>query len=147
MYNRYIDLDPVLKRKSLFLFGPRQTGKSTLPKTRYPNALYINLLVARDYQAYLSNPSRLQEVVGYYLDSKKHENLIIIDEIQKIPILLDEVHSLIETHKKLRFILTGSSARKLRRGGANLLGGRASWLRLHPLCFSELKEKQKKRLD
>ncbi len=141
MYKRYINLNSVLSRKSLFLLGPRQTGKSTLLKSQYKTALYINLLKNSEYQKYLQNPDRLQEIVTYFIENSS-EKLIIIDEIQKIPALLDEVHDLIESNKSLRFILTGSSARKLKRGGANLLGGRASWLNFYPLCFPELGEKK-----
>lgn len=137
MYRRIINFDSILKRKSLFLFGPRQTGKSTLLKKRYPDALYINLLLYKEYERYIRNPGRIWETIRYY-KNQNNQNLIIIDEVQKIPSLLDEIHELIEEDKDLRFILTGSSARKLKRGGANLLGGRASWKSLHPLAFTEI---------
>ena len=137
MYKRTLDLSGTLKRKSLFLLGPRQTGKSTYLKTFYPKALYINLLKYSEFQKYSVNPGVLTEVVNYSKENSDG-NLVIIDEIQKIPELLDGVHDLIESDKKLRFILTGSSARKLKRGGVNLLGGRASWFHMHPLCFPEL---------
>ena len=137
MYSRILDLDETLKRKSLFLLGPRQTGKSTLLKSKYPDALYINLLLNKEFQIYINNPSKLSEVVLYHFQENK-QKLVIIDEIQKIPALLDEVHQLIEQEKSIRFILTGSSARKLKRSGANLLGGRASMYYLFPLCYPEL---------
>ncbi len=137
MYQRIIDLRPTLKRKSLFLLGPRQTGKSTYLKSHFPKALYINLLKSSEFQTYSGNPGRLAEVVQYFTEHHQ-ERIVIIDEIQKVPALLDEVHELIETHKSLRFILTGSSARKLKSSGANLLGGRASRFHLYPLCYPEL---------
>lgn len=142
MYSRALNLEPVLKRKSLFLLGPRQTGKSTYLKKNYPNALYIDLLDNREFLSLRRNPSLLREKIDYYL--KKSKNfLVIIDEIQKIPELLNEVHLLIEQNKKLRFILTGSSARKLKHGGANLLGGRASWVHFYGLVFSEIVKSKK----
>lgn len=142
MYERKVNFQETLRRKSIFLFGPRQTGKSTLLKKRYPDALYINLLKNKDYQNFLRNPDRLEEVTRAYLENSKLPiPIVIIDEIQKIPALLDEVHHLIEEYKKIRFILTGSSARKLKRNGANLLGGRASWYHLHPLVYSEMGSK------
>lgn len=139
MFRRYLDISGVLGRKSLFLFGPRQTGKSTYLQRQFPDALYINLLKNSEYQDFLNNPSRLENLVTYFIKNSK-SRIIIVDEVQKHPILLDEVHQLIETHKDLRFILTGSSARKLKRGGANLLGGRASWFEFFPLCYAELGE-------
>ncbi len=138
MYKRILNLDEILKRKSLFLFGPRQTGKSTYLKNKYPEALYINLLRLKEYQQFQRNSSLLSEVVESYIESENTIGLVIIDEIQKIPELLDEVHHLIEKNKTLRFILTGSSARKLKLKGVNLLGGRASWCQMHPLCFPEI---------
>jgi predicted AAA+ superfamily ATPase len=138
MYKRKLELNNIIKRKSLFLFGPRQTGKSTLLKNLYPNSLLINLLSATEFMAYTKDPSLLSENVNYYVSQSPDNYLIIIDEIQKIPILLDEVHLLIESNKKIRFILTGSSSRKLKRAGVNLLGGRASLRKLFTLCYSEL---------
>lgn len=136
-YQRLIDLNPILKRKSIFLFGPRQTGKSTLLTERYPQALVIDLLNRSTYQQYARNLGYFVDNVRYAVENQ-NQKLIIVDEVQKLPELLDEVHSLIESYKDLRFILTGSSARKLKREGANLLGGRASWLHLHPLVSKEI---------
>lgn len=141
MYKRILNLKSTLLRKSLFLLGPRQTGKSTFLRENYPDALYLNLLKNTEFQQYSKNPSRLQEVVRYFMDNSE-QRIVVIDEVQKIPELLDEVHDLIESHKNLRFILTGSSARKLKRGGVNLLGGRASRFYMHPLCYPELGTKQ-----
>ena len=133
--DRLIDIEGILRRKSLFLFGPRQSGKTTLLKGAFPDAIYFDLLDI-DVQRALSLNPRLIEERGLGADS----TLFIVDEIQKMPELLDEVHRLIEKHKTWRFILTGSSARKLRRKGVNLLGGRAAQLRLHPLTLKELSD-------
>jgi predicted AAA+ superfamily ATPase len=137
MFSRILDFSKVLERKSLFLLGPRQTGKSTYLKARYPEALYINLLKSSEYQNYLKDPNFIYKNIKYFTETSS-SRIVIIDEIQKIPHLLNDVHNLIEEDKSLRFILTGSSARKLKRGGANLLGGRASWIHFHPLCYPEL---------
>lgn len=137
MYKRELDLSSTLARKSLFLLGPRQTGKSTYLRKTYPNALYINLLKNSVYQTYSKKPQQLQETIHYFVENSP-ERIVIIDEIQKIPELLDEVHDLIESDKSLRFILTGSSARKLKKSGVNLLGGRASRFHFYPLCYPEL---------
>ena len=125
------------KSKSYFLFGPRQTGKSTFVKSFITRKdLYIDLLPQKNFLNYAKNPGRVREEILAHL--KQYDNpLCIIDEIQKIPALLDEVHELIES-KGIRFILTGSSARKLRRGGANLLAGRAYTYHLFPLTFTEI---------
>jgi predicted AAA+ superfamily ATPase len=132
-----LEIDSALKRKSVFLLGPRQTGKSTFLKAIYPKALYVNLLRDKEYQSYMKDPGRLEETVAYFLENSQNR-VVIIDEIQRIPQLLDEVHHLIEKHKDLRFILTGSSARKLKKNNVNLLGGRATRFHMYPLCFPEL---------
>lgn len=134
MFKRVLSPD---KFKSYFLFGPRQTGKSTFVKSLITGKdLYIDLLPQRNFLNYAKNPGRVREEILAHL--KRNDNpLCIIDEIQKIPALLDEVHELIES-KRIRFILTGSSARKLRRGGANLLAGRAYTYYLFPLTFTEI---------
>jgi predicted AAA+ superfamily ATPase len=131
VYERVIDLAAPLRHRSLFLFGARQTGKSTLLHHRFPNARFVDLLAADTFRELSAAPERLrQSLTG-------RETLIVIDEVQKLPSLLDEVHLLIERNKRLRVLLTGSSARKLRRGGANLLAGRA-WTRfLYPLVWPE----------
>ena len=133
-----LGIDHILQRKSLFLFGPRQTGKTTFLKTEYPEALVINLLKGGDYRELVSQPEKLEARVRHYLSTRPSPPLIIIDEIQKIPELLDSVHDLIETYKEVRFILTGSSPRKLKRVGANRLGGRAGLVHLHPITSQEL---------
>ncbi|HBG34065.1 MAG: hypothetical protein A2X70_05330 [Alphaproteobacteria bacterium GWC2_42_16] len=125
------------KMRSFFLFGPRQTGKSTfVTSLLQPQDLYITLLPQETFFNYVRDPSIFrQEVLAHH---KKHPHFTcIVDEIQKIPSLLDEVHDLIETYG-IRFILTGSSARKLKRGAANLLAGRANTYQLYPLTYVEL---------
>ena len=134
MINR--TLDPS-KTRSYFLFGPRQTGKSTYVSSHLrPQDLYITLLPQETFLTYIRNPSAFrQEVLAHH---KQHSSFTcIVDEIQKIPALLDEIHDLIETYG-IRFVLTGSSARKLKRGAANLLAGRANTYQMYPLTYEEL---------
>ncbi len=118
--------------KSFFLFGPRGTGKTTWVRRTFPQAIYIDLLEAELFTRLMANPQRLESLIPI-----GHRDWVVIDEIQRIPDLLSEVHRLIET-RKYKFALTGSSARKLRRGGINLLGGRARTLAMHPLSAAEL---------
>lgn len=132
--SRYLDLKEVLKKKSLFLFGPRQTGKSWLIKNTFRDIRIYDLLDSETYLSLSRSPKRLDE------ETRPGEGIVAIDEIQKIPSLLNEVHRVIEKHG-IHFLLTGSSARKLRRGGVNLLGGRARSRYLHPLTFFELKNR------
>jgi predicted AAA+ superfamily ATPase len=117
-----------------FLFGPRGTGKSTWLHARYPDALWIDLLAPEAQRQYAARPERLREVVAGNADRE----VVVIDEVQKVPALLDVVHELIERRLGPRFILTGSSARKLRRAGVNLLAGRALVRSLHPFMAAEL---------
>ena len=132
MLERILKLEEV-KTDSLFLWGSRQTGKSTLLKMLFPGAHVYDLLKSDVRMALQLRPSQLREECELLDDGE----LIIIDEVQKVPALLDEVHWLIE-NKKQRFILSGSSARKLRRSGANLLGGRALRQTLFPLVSAEV---------
>jgi len=129
---RRLDLATMLSAKSYFLFGPRQTGKTWLIRKSLPEAIYINLLELDTYADLSRQPQLLRERVT------NPNQVVVIDEVQKIPSLLDEVHNLIET-KRVRFLLTGSSARSLKKNGANLLGGRARSRFLHPFSWSELK--------
>lgn len=119
--------------ESLFLWGPRQTGKSTMLKFRYPDAIYFDLLLSEVYERFRRDPSNMRETILASPGNK----LVIIDEIQRIPELLNEVHWLMVNHS-FRFILSGSSPRKIVRGGANLLGGRALRQELFPLIFQEI---------
>jgi predicted AAA+ superfamily ATPase len=128
---RALDLGALVAKKSHFLLGPRQTGKTTLLRRALPEARVYDLLDAGMYLALSHRPSRLAEELG------PKDKVVVIDEIQRLPELLNEVHRLIE-ERGVRFLLTGSSARKLRRGGVNLLGGRARTMHLHPLTCREL---------
>jgi len=124
--------------ETCFLWGARQTGKSTLLRTIFPDALRYDLLLSDTYRKLMQHPAIVrEECEASGLDGASQKTPIIIDAIQKIPDLLDEVHWLIE-NRNLRFILCGSSARKLKRGHANLLGGRALRLELYPLCYPEI---------
>lgn len=139
MFKRMIQIEERLTNRSVFLFGPRQTGKSTLLKMRFPSAMYIDLLNSKEYLQYTSSPSLLEERVNVLLKSPGELlKVVIIDEIRREPELLNDVHRLIEMHKNLRFILTGSSPNKLRRKGTNLLGGRAHRINLHPISWLEM---------
>ena len=130
-YRRLLQLPPKGKH-SIFLFGPRGTGKTSWIKEHLPSILYIDLLETVTYQTFLANPALLQKRIP-----EGFTHWIVIDEIQKIPDLLNEVHRLIEQHH-YRFLLTGSSARKLRRKGVNLLAGRAFEYHMHPLTCEEM---------
>lgn len=132
--SRYLDTPRILQSRSCFLFGPRQTGKSTLINQQldgYPN---YNLLDQSLFLRLSRNPSMIREALT------TEDSIVVIDEIQKMPELLNEVHLMIERHG-VRFLLTGSSARSLRRKGVNLLGGRARSRNLHPFVRVELAER------
>jgi predicted AAA+ superfamily ATPase len=120
--------------QSFFLFGPRGTGKSTYLKKHFQDALWIDLLKPDEFRRFSAKPERLIELV-YANPEKKN---IVIDEIQKVPDLLPAIHSLIEEKSNRTFILTGSSARKLKRTGTDLLAGRVLTKSLHPFLLSEL---------
>lgn len=132
MLSRKIDLQNA-ENDSIFLWGARQTGKSTLLKLLFPDKRYIDLLKSDEFERYNRRPTLLREELILLPENE----LVIIDEIQKIPALLDEVHWLISNHH-IRFILSGSSARKLRRSGVNLLGGRAIRKHLYPFVSAEI---------
>ncbi len=129
MYSRLIKPP---ENKSFFLFGPRGTGKTTWVKTSFPQGLYLDLLEAELFNDLVANPQRLENFIP-----KNFKQWIIIDEIQRVPELLNEVHRLIEKDH-FKFVLTGSSARKLKRKGPNLLAGRALTYFMHPLTVGEL---------
>ena len=129
MYTRV--LEPP-RRQSFFVFGPRGVGKTAWLRARFPDALFFDLLDADTYTRLLAAPTRLGDEIpaGY-------RGWVVLDEIQRLPDLLNEVHRLIEA-RRLRFVLTGSSARKLRSKGVNLLAGRAVTRFMHPLTVTEL---------
>ena len=131
MFPRKLNLPELLKKKSFFLFGPRATGKTTLIERSLPDAQIIDLLHSKTYAILVRNPSALAEII---IDPKK---IVVIDEVQKLPELLDEVQRLIRK-PGITFLLTGSSARKLKHGAANLLAGRAREARLFPLVSAEI---------
>lgn len=132
MFKRQLRL-PVPGTETFFLWGPRQTGKTTLLRATYPDALWIDLLKAEEFRRYLHNP----ELLRGELAARESVRQVVIDEVQKVPQLLDEAHWLHE-HRRVRLALCGSSARKVKRGQANLLGGRAVRYELHGLTAQEI---------
>ncbi|MBP5228610.1 MAG: ATP-binding protein [Bacteroidales bacterium] len=136
MYKRIFDIESKLD-EGMFLFGARQTGKSTLLKERFNGNIYYDLLNPDVRKGFKRNPNALKEALW----DKPVGTLVIIDEIQKVPELLDIVHTLM-VEKGLWFILSGSSARKLKKHGANTLGGRAIPETLYPLVWPEVTDFQ-----
>jgi predicted AAA+ superfamily ATPase len=120
--------------RSFFLLGPRGTGKTTWLRQAMPGALWLNLLHPEEYRALSARPERLREMV---LGSPPTQQDVVIDEVQRVPEVLNVVHDLIESGPPKRYVLTGSSARKLRQGGVDLLGGRAVLRTLHPFMAAE----------
>jgi len=131
VFKRLLTL-PTEDRSSIFLFGPRGTGKTSWLKTYMADSLYIDLLDFSTYTMLAAQPNRLENLIP-----KNFAKWVIIDEVQRVPELLNEVHRLIES-RNIRFLLTGSSARSLRRKGVNLLAGRALTYHMHPLVAQEL---------
>jgi len=121
-------------KQSFFLFGPRGTGKSTFLQQHYAEALWVDLLKPEVFRAYVARPERLIELVR----GNPEKKTVIVDEVQKVPEILSAVHSLIEEKRRHTFILTGSSARKLKRTGVDLLAGRVLLKTLHPFLLAEL---------
>jgi len=136
LYQRILQLHDIIKRKSAFLLGPRQTGKSTLIRQQLPEALVFNLLESATFRRLGADPGTIRREL---MAMKQRPEVVVIDEIQLLPELLNEVHLLIE-ETKTKFVLTGSSVRALKRKGINLLGGRAKMQSLHPLVSCELGE-------
>ena len=134
MFKRNLVL-PDPGQETFFLWGPRQTGKSTLLKRRYPEARWLDLLNTELFRRYTANPELLRQEIE--AEGSPPDRQVVIDEVQKVPALLDEVHWLME-NRGLHFALCGSSARKVRRGGANLLGGRALRYEMQGLTAGEL---------
>lgn len=134
--HRKLDLAALARRKSFFFFGPRGTGKTFLVKQQLTEkGVYIDLLRSEYYLRLSARPDELEAIIDSYPAQRRR--LVVVDEVQKVPALLDEVHRLIE-ERRITFVLTGSSARKLRRGQANLLAGRAWVANLHPLVAAEI---------
>ena len=134
MFDRSLVL-PQPGSEIFFLWGPRQAGKSTLLRGCYPDAYWVDLLKSEVFRRYLDHPEYLRQELAAAAPLSGRQ--IVIDEVQKVPALLDEVHWLIE-NRGLHFALCGSSARKVRRGAANLLGGRAVRYELRGLTAGEL---------
>jgi len=131
MYKRLLE-KPLKGSQSFFLFGPRGTGKTSWLRSKIPHGLFIDLLNQETFFDLLRNPHKIEEMIP-----KGFKDWIIIDEVQKIPDLLNEVHRMIESYR-YKFILTGSSARTLKRKGTNLLAGRALYYNMFPLTAIEL---------
>jgi uncharacterized protein len=131
MYKRLLNISHV-KNKSFFLFGPRATGKTHWLKSQFSDAIYLDLLESELYTDLLARPMRLENLIP-----PDYDGWILIDEIQKVPQLLNEVHRLIEKCS-FKFVMTGSSARSLRKMGSNLLAGRALTFQMYPLTTKEL---------
>ena len=122
---------------SFLLLGPRGTGKSSWLAHHFSDALWFDLLLPDTFSRLKADPNRLKTMIDGYPDTK----VVVIDEVQKIPELLDVVHYLIEKNKQIQFILTGSSARKLKRAGVNLLAGRAVMAHFYPFLASEISDR------
>jgi uncharacterized protein len=133
MYDRVFNISKLLEHRSVFLFGPRQVGKSTFLQLTFPGIKYFNLLKADTFSLISGRPESIRQSLT------EADRIVIIDEVQKLPLLLDEVQAVLLERPDVRFILTGSSARKLKRGGANLLAGRALVQRVHPLSYPEMR--------
>ena len=125
-----------LPKQSFFLFGPRGTGKSTWLRHELPDAIFVDLLKPEVYRELQARPERLREITK----GVTRNRTVVVDEVQRVPELLSVVHEVLEQPGSPRFVLTGSSARKLRRGGVNLLAGRALLRTLHPFMAAELAE-------
>lgn len=133
MFQRILRL-PAAGAETFFLWGPRQTGKSTLLRALYPDAFWVDLLKSEEYRRYLEHPEHLRRQIE---GAVPRPRFVVIDEVQKVPALLDEAHWMHE-NLGVRFALCGSSARKVRRGHANLMGGRALRYQLEGLVFAEI---------
>jgi predicted AAA+ superfamily ATPase len=132
MFKRALPIPPS-GTETFFLWGPRQAGKTTLLKANYPDALWLDFLKTEEYRRYLQNPELLRGELAAHPSIRQ----VVIDELQKVPAILDEVHWILE-NRGVQFALCGSSARKVKRGGANLLGGRGVRRELHGLTAEEI---------
>ena len=134
MMRKFVDRFFAASDDNFFIFGPRGTGKSTWLKKTYADVYLVDLLDDRTFRNHVAHPERIIQIVKANPGTRR----FIIDEVQKAPAILDSIHSLIEEYRTHQFILTGSSARKLRRGGVNLLAGRAILTHFHPFMAAEL---------
>jgi predicted AAA+ superfamily ATPase len=137
LVKRFIDPD----RESFFLLGPRGTGKTLWLRETFPDSFQVDLLLPENVRFCSAKPELLAEEIAH--ENRHREGqpfIVVIDEVQRVPTLLDVVHSTIVQSPHIRFVLSGSSARKLRRGGVNLLGGRATVQHMHPFFAGELGE-------
>ena len=132
MFQRRLQLQKLIEGSSIFLFGPRQTGKTTLVHMQFSQARYFNLLESDTFRELTARPELIRKSLT------KRDRVIVVDEIQRLPTLLNEIQAIIDSRPDARFVLTGSSARTLRRKGTNLLGGRAGVSHLFPLLTSEI---------
>src|SRR3989339_461828 len=139
MINRLLTIK---NNRSFFLFGPRQTGKTTYINHQIEGkkALAINLFLSSEYAKFLTNPQSFEHELDYAI-LQQQVTTIFIDEIQRIPELLNIVHVFIEKYKNVHFIISGSSARKLKREGANMLAGRALSYKMHPFSYEEIQSR------
>lgn len=133
--SKYIPRKLTPPKESFFLFGPRGTGKSTWLRHHYPEAIRIDLLLGEEERKFNAYPEKIRDLVN----EMEPGSTLILDEVQRVPRLLPEIHALIEEKRKIQFIMTGSSARKLRRTVSDLLGGRALLRQMGPFLASELK--------
>lgn len=137
--NRILSFD-LPQGQSAFLWGARKTGKTTFLHERFPEAIFIDLLQSEVFAKYSLHPEYIRSEI-LAIDEDKRKNLVVvIDEVQKVPQILNEIHWMIENIKDVSFVLCGSSSRKLKSSGGNLLGGRAWRYQMLPLCYSEIKE-------
>lgn len=137
--SRFLDLY-LPQGQSAFIWGARKTGKTTFLHQRFPEAIFVDFLQSEVFAKYSLNPQYLRQEILAIPEEKRKSLIMVIDEVQKIPQILNEVHWMIENIKEVSFILCGSSSRKLRSSGANLLGGRAWRYQMFPFCYPELKE-------
>jgi uncharacterized protein len=139
MYNRTIYQEFLVSTESCFVFGPRQTGKTTFLRSSFPKGLHLDLLNSALFATLGNNPSHLLQLIAAHEANKNaaDASVVIIDEVQKLPEILDAVQEAMFRYPKVRFLLTGSSPRKLRKAGVNLLGGRAGWLNFHGVTSLE----------
>lgn len=137
--NRILNFD-LPQGRSAFLWGARKTGKTTFLHEKFANAKFIDLLQSEVFAKYVRNPEYIRSEILALSDAERKNLVIVIDEVQKVPQILNEIHWMIENIKEVSFVLCGSSSRKLKSSGANLLGGRCWRYQMLPFCYPELKK-------